>query len=335
MTQIVVLPHADLCPDGATRSKPSRASPSATTCSTTTSPSSTRAKNRVRARHVTSSCAKALQFASKRLPRRGRSARSCVGTDAAVAAVLPGEGRCGEAGDRDTQVHHQLRERGPLMKWIDKPRHRDRALREVSRRRSSYRSLHRSRAAGPRSCRSSTTTRSAAARDPRSDPERVDRGIWIESVADAIDHGALRGAVRLPPTRACSSDLHAHGASWASVSMTAVTRCWRGRCGCTPMPSNGVFPILLLLLLAELTRASPAAAASLRRGAVARPRCSCRGTVAAKRPFDRPRRRHRCDLDGAAGARPVECLRVGEAAAGVTNAAASTDARWSRIKETG
>ena len=117
----------------ARRSRRRRACRCSTTCSSRASTSSTHARNRARARPVTSSFAKASTRCRAVDRGRGRPARSRVGADAAVAAVVPGDRRRREARRRDPAATRSTMRRKASsghgraciiarelsMKWID------------------------------------------------------------------------------------------------------------------------------------------------------------------------------------------------------------------------
>ena len=101
---------------------------------------------------------------------RGRPARSRVGPDAGVAAVVPGDRAGRAARRRDAEVHDQPRAREELtedamgLKWTDSRGDRDRARRSASGRRPGDGALHRPLQLGVARCPASTTIPSAPAR---------------------------------------------------------------------------------------------------------------------------------------------------------------------------
>src|SRR5688572_25051584 len=72
-------------------------------------------RDELRLHHLPRDRAQGLRIAQRIGGRRGRSARSCLGPGAAIAAQLPGDTRPDRPYGRDSQVLDQSRQRKPLM----------------------------------------------------------------------------------------------------------------------------------------------------------------------------------------------------------------------------
>jgi ferredoxin len=165
MTQIIVLPHVELCPDGAVID----AAPGTSMCDALLG-------NDIEIEHACEkSCActtchvivrEGFDSLGEAEETRGGPAGQGLGPGAEVAPFLPGHRRRHAAGDRDSEIHHQHGQGRTFqeMKWTDSLEIAIAAFRSASRGRSDTDQFCRSDDLGHGACPASRKAKATAAK---------------------------------------------------------------------------------------------------------------------------------------------------------------------------